>query len=302
MEAKIKEPNCNHNRVEGDEPKEPISVRDSIVSALGHDEAKAPYTTEHNEPGTVRESIVSAIEEQDSEASATLDQTKELPEWAQRIKDPEARRLILEREQQLKDTNEYTAKHKDKISAFDEMEKSWKPHLAAIQRQNITVPQVVDNMFTWFDGLAQPDMALRADTLKQLAQKFKIDLSMIDKVPNRQSAPQISDADVQQINGSIEKFSKDKAYPHFMRVKGRMAQLLGSGAIPFIDSPETIGFDFKRAYQLAVSLDSGLSGAAAVKKAKAQISTNKEKAPTNLAMRGNTVRDALKSAFAQAGK
>lgn len=223
---------------------------------------------QENEPDEVAKEVAPAPEAFSKEAKA---------EWAKTP--PTVQQAILKREQDvLKGVQELKGRYSD-------IDKSLEPHIDAIRRHGHTPAQAVSQLFGWFQALAgNPEQAFPAlaksfnyDIAKIAAaagqqqdgkapvqgqpggeippavQKYINDMhqevaglkqAMTEKIGGLESTfQQQSEAKTQEV---LMNWAKDK--PHFESVRGLMAQLISSGAVPLKNGQ----VDLDGAYDMAI--------------------------------------------------
>jgi hypothetical protein len=236
---------------------------------------------------TTGEEISTSEEGKTPEDKSTREKVKAPDAWGKEPdweKVPSSiQKRIAKREQEFQEgINSYN----QKAQAFDEYEKSIGPRRQAMARLNVTPSQVVERALDWMDALGHPDPKTKGDAFRLLAGNFGIDLASLGTTETarsgesfratgdinqsvdidalrgavrgeveglttemRQQMNALINAQRQQSDASaqayVSNWSNGKTY--YDTVKGRMGELLQSGAIPLKDGT----LDLDRAYELA---------------------------------------------------
>jgi hypothetical protein len=190
---------------------------------------------------------------------------------------PDVQKSVIKREEEV---SKGIAQYSQKAKAYDELDQVLAPRRQAIQRFGVTEPQVIDNLFKWMEALGHPDVNVKANTFKKLAENFGLDLAQL--VPKQQQQqennqePDPVELITNQFNSLEERlqgriantfeqaqvqaqqraaqevvmnWASDK--PHFQKVRKTMYGLLDSGTIPLLTNGH---LDLDEAYKQAVRL------------------------------------------------
>ena len=258
--------------VEGNKPPPRKPIQATTETAAAPTETADP-TPETTEPAATPQEPTS------SASSPPVGWPKEAKNEWQRLP-PTVQAAVSKREQD-------TQKGVDELKKrYEDIDKTLAPHLEAIRRHGHTPAQAVGQLFSWFEALAQnPDQAFpalaksfnydlaksagtssapaaatpaqtngqageqtqepSATATNELNPQLK---QMIDQITQKVTGleftfAQQNEAKTQEV---LNLWSKDK--PHFTEVRGMMAQLIASGAIPLKDGR----VDLDGAYEAAI--------------------------------------------------
>lgn len=122
-----------------------------------------------------------------------------------------ARQAILAREKEVSDG---FAQYSPRLKAFEELERVIAPRSQYIQAYGTTPAETIDKLFQWMEALSHPDVNVKTNNFKVLAQNFGIDVNRLfprSKNSNNQSQTEENIEDQQQQetnNGPPEWFNQ----------------------------------------------------------------------------------------------
>lgn len=231
-----------------------------------------------------------------------------------------AQEAIAQREKEVSDGFAY---YGPRAKAFEELAKVIEPHMPAIQRFGVTVPQTIERLFGWMQAIANPDLRARGEAFKALARNFQVDLAQLmpqdgQHIPQEQSnqPPEwfsqyhaAVNTETNQLKQAIQgiyqqqqsqaaeaagsylgSWAKDK--PYFEAVKPQMKYLVDTGQVGL--NAQGI-LDLDKAYEYAVANNAQIQAqmrADSEAKAQAEAAEAAQKKAKETAARLNRARNA----------